>query len=46
MDTIGRIAMGQTDSQMFKNPLLKFVRAVRFGTITSEIQHIFPDIRR
>ncbi|CAB04113.1 Cytochrome P450 [Caenorhabditis elegans] len=30
LDVIGRIAMGQTDSQMFKNPLLPYVRAV-FG---------------
>ena len=28
MDVIGRIAMGQNDSQMFKNPLLNFVKAV------------------
>ncbi|EFO91748.1 CRE-CYP-13A10 protein [Caenorhabditis remanei] len=30
MDVIGRIAMGQNDSQMFKNPLLNFVKAI-FG---------------
>ncbi|CAP22232.1 Protein CBR-CYP-13A12 [Caenorhabditis briggsae] len=30
LDVIGRIAMGQTDSQMFQNPMLKYVKAV-FG---------------
>lgn len=30
MDVIGRVAMGQSDSQMFKNPLLSFVKAI-FG---------------
>ncbi|EFP13097.1 hypothetical protein CRE_07735 [Caenorhabditis remanei] len=30
LDVIGRIAMGQTDSQMFKNPMLPYVRAI-FG---------------
>ncbi|CAO4377788.1 unnamed protein product [Caenorhabditis nigoni] len=30
LDVIGRIALGQTDSQMFKNPMLPYVRAV-FG---------------
>ncbi|UMM15539.1 hypothetical protein L5515_012947 [Caenorhabditis briggsae] len=28
MDVIGRIAMGQIDSQMFRNPLLNFVKAI------------------
>uniref|UniRef100_A0A1I7UFL6 Cytochrome P450 n=1 Tax=Caenorhabditis tropicalis TaxID=1561998 RepID=A0A1I7UFL6_9PELO len=28
MDVIGRIAMGQTDSQMFKNPLINYVKAI------------------
>ncbi|CAI2326799.1 unnamed protein product [Caenorhabditis sp. 36 PRJEB53466] len=30
LDVIGRISMGQTDSQMFKNPMLPHVRAI-FG---------------
>ncbi|CAI2326787.1 unnamed protein product [Caenorhabditis sp. 36 PRJEB53466] len=30
LDVIGRIAMGQTDTQMFKNPMLPFVKRV-FG---------------
>ncbi|CAL2031046.1 unnamed protein product [Caenorhabditis brenneri] len=30
MDVIGRIAMGQVDSQMFKNPLINYVKAI-FG---------------
>uniref|UniRef100_A0A8R1E0Y1 Cytochrome P450 n=1 Tax=Caenorhabditis japonica TaxID=281687 RepID=A0A8R1E0Y1_CAEJA len=40
MDVIGRIAMGQTETLMFKNPLLKNVKAI-FGNESSRDKHLF-----
>uniref|UniRef100_A0A8R1HXS9 Cytochrome P450 n=1 Tax=Caenorhabditis japonica TaxID=281687 RepID=A0A8R1HXS9_CAEJA len=46
MDVIGRIAMGQTDSQMFRNPILDVVRDIFCGNHNNLmlICQVFPAI--
>lgn len=42
MDVIGRFAMGQTDSMMFKNPIVNVVREVRFFFEFIHLFHFIP----